>query len=301
MKSVTPFIKGSRSIRPSRLVMPSGHFESIVAFLTSRFTHISREAWVARCQAGDVYLESGEKVTEFTPYRPNAVLFYHRWLAEEARIPVDIDIVFEDDEIVVVNKPAFLPVSIGGQYINETVCERLRANGYPEIEAAHRLDRMTSGLLLLTKNASCRAYYQQLFATRQIEKRYSAVTELSARETIPQQLNIRNRLRRPRGSVVVESVDGEVNAITECTLVNRSQRYGVWEVNLKTGFMHQIRCHLAGENLPIVNDDFYPVLKPPSENRYNSPLMLRSIGLRFRKNNSDQMYSFDLPHLELPL
>ena len=301
MKSVTPQATHSRSAKPSRVVLTGSEYSRVVEFLADRFKHVSLQQWHDRCSAGDVYFEDLTTITPETAFVPGRVVYYHRWLPPERPIPFDIDVIYEDDEIVVVNKPPYMPVSVGGQYINETVSERLRHLGYSEIEPAHRLDRMTCGLLLLTKQASSRAYYQGLFADRQITKRYSAVTQRSSPTDLPQSFEVRNRLKRVRGSVVVEPTEGEVNAISRFTPVAFDDHNVVWEVVIETGFMHQIRCHLALCGMPIVNDDFYPVLQPQKQDRYNSPLMLRSIGLEFKKNNSDQVYSFELPHFGLPL
>lgn len=301
MKSVNSQTTGSRSVKPSRVVLKGSKYSRVVEFLADRFKHVSLQQWHERCSAGDVYFEDLTKITSDTVFVEGQVVYYHRWLPPEPPIPFEVDVIFEDDEIVVVNKPPFIPVAVGGQYINETVTERLRNCGYSDIEPAHRLDRMTCGLLLLTKQAHSRAYYQGLFADRQITKRYSAVTTRPSPTDLPQSFEVRNRLKRVRGSVVVEPTEGEVNAISRFTPVAFDDLHVVWEVAIETGFMHQIRCHLAASGLPIVNDDFYPVLQPQKKDRYNSPLMLRSIGLEFKKNNSDQVYAFELPHFRLPL
>lgn len=301
MKSVNSQATRSRSVKPSRVILKGSNYSRVVDFLADRFKHVSLQQWHERCSAGDVYFEDLTKITADTVFVPGAVVFYHRWLPPEPTIPFEIDVIFEDDEIVVVNKPPFIPVAVGGQYINETVSERLRHLGYSDIEPAHRLDRMTCGLLLLTKQASSRSYYQGLFADRQIKKRYSAVTIRPSPKDLPKPFEVRNRLKRVRGSIVVAPTEGEVNAISRFTPIDFDNHYIVWEVTIETGFMHQIRCHLASSGMPIVNDDFYPVLQAQRQDRYNSPLMLRSIGLEFKRNNSDQLYAFVLPHFRLPL
>lgn len=95
----------------------------------------------------------------------------------EEYIPFEPTIVAGTDEFVVVDKPPFLPATPNGRIVANTVQERLRRKlGEPEIVAVHRLDLLTSGLMLLSRNPATRARYQQLFQNREITKEYECLT-----------------------------------------------------------------------------------------------------------------------------
>ena len=95
----------------------------------------------------------------------------------EEYIPFEPAIVADTDEFLVVDKPPFLPATPNGRIVANTVQERLRRSlGEPEIVAVHRLDLLTSGLLLLSRNPATRARYQQLFQNQEITKEYECLT-----------------------------------------------------------------------------------------------------------------------------
>lgn len=238
-----------------------------------------------------------------TPVAPDTLLhpgtdvFFYRRPAPEARVPYAITTVFEDDNILVVNKPPFLATMPRGSHITESVTVRLRrATGNQELTPAHRLDRATSGLILLTKQAQLRGAYQELFARRHVKKVYEAVAD-DIGLTAPQTWE--HHLEKIEGDPVTRIVaDREPNAITHVSAIEPLQdhpgtaRYLLHPV---TGRTHQLRVQMLAAGAPIRGDQIYPRLLPLGEENFARPMLLSSVGLSFIDPLSDQRRSFTTP------
>ena len=131
---------------------------------------------------------------------------------------MELNILHQDDHLLVVDKPHFLPTTPGGTYIQESALVRLRNQlDLPDLIPMHRLDRMTAGILLLSTNPETRGKYQVLFEKRQVQKEYECV---SAAEPAPGHpavdfpVVVRNRMTKSRSYLLAEVIDGEPNAET---------------------------------------------------------------------------------------
>ena len=132
--------------------------------------------WPERLAAGQVLDAEGRPVAADAPCRPGAVLWYWRQLPPEPRIPFELEVLHQDEHLVAVDKPHFLPVIPRGRYLQETVLVRLkRLLGLPDLVPMHRLDRETAGVLLFTVQPASRHAYQSLWSTRAVRKVYEAV------------------------------------------------------------------------------------------------------------------------------
>ncbi|WP_344199407.1 pseudouridine synthase [Aeromicrobium alkaliterrae] len=223
----------------------------------------------------------GSPVREADPYRPHTFVWFHRDLREEPDVPGTLHVLHRDDRLVVVDKPPFLSTIPRGRHVAQSVVVRLRDElGLPELSPAHRLDRITSGVLVLTTERRWRGAYQGLFQARAVEKTYLALAAHDPALELP--LVVRNHLRKERGAWQVEVVpDAPANAET---LVERDHVVGeraVYRLTPRTGQTHQLRVHLAGLGLPIVGDPLYPQVLDVDVDDFSTPLQLLAHELSF--------------------
>lgn len=259
----------------------AGPYPTLLEFFSRRFPKVAVEVWRLRFERGEIYDEDGKPVGLNTAYRPDSRLFYHREVAEEPIIAGSETILWEDELLLAVDKPPFLPVSPVGAFVAETLVERLkRCTGNQQLSPLHRIDRETSGLVLLSKSREARGRYQQLFATGQVRKSYEAIChchEIPAwRETL-----VENRIVPGSPWFRMEVCPGPVNARSLlCLLAVRGDRAHLLLSPL-SGKKHQLRLHCSGLGLPIVGDRFYPELQPAAPDDFRHPLQLLAKSLEF--------------------
>jgi tRNA pseudouridine32 synthase/23S rRNA pseudouridine746 synthase len=203
----------------------------------------------------------------------------------EPVIPFAHHIVYRDDHLIVADKPHFLPVTPGGEYVNECLLARLqRDTGISDIAPLHRLDRDTAGLVLFSINPHSRPAYYQLFSQGIIEKQYQAVARLTPEvkhTATPQCWHIANRIEKSIPRFTNAIVPGEVNAVSDITLVAKGRELGLFELMPRTGKTHQLRLHLLSLGMPILHDIYYPVLQAKSLPQFDTPLQLLASALKF--------------------
>lgn len=104
----------------------------------------------------------------------------HRYVLEEPHIPFECEVLYENDAIIVVDKPHFLATTPRGMWYRETVLIRLREQyGEPDIVPAHRLDRLTAGIIVFVRKPELRGAYQMLFQNRKTIKTYECLAPLA--------------------------------------------------------------------------------------------------------------------------
>lgn len=215
------------------------------------------------------------------PYRPHTFVWFHRDLPDETPVPGEILVIHQDERLVVVDKPPFLSSIPRGQHIQQSAVVRLRlALGLPELTPLHRLDRVTSGLLMLSTERQWRGPYQSLFQHREVSKTYRALAKYRADLQLP--TTVRNHLTKPRGSLQAEVVAGaRVNAETfvECESVDGAE--AVYRLTPATGQTHQLRVHMFGLGVPIFGDPLYPVVQDVEIGDFSRPLQLLAAQLSF--------------------
>jgi tRNA pseudouridine32 synthase/23S rRNA pseudouridine746 synthase len=250
----------------------------VLDFLCERFPAVGREVWLERMARGAVAAD-GVEVRRLAPYRPGSVVTYRREVAHEPRIPFEETIVHVDDDLVVVDKPHFLPVMPVGRYVEETLSVRLiRRLGNPDLVALHRLDRATAGLVVFSARPSSRDAYTRLFRERAITKTYEAVAAPMPGREFP--FVHESRLERSEPFFRMHEVPGTPNARTRIDVIERGERHWLYRLEPVTGRKHQLRVHMAAIGAPIVGDPLYPELREEAGD-FADPLRLLARELRF--------------------
>jgi len=214
------------------------------------------------------------------PFTPDTYIWFHRDLPVEVDVPFPVGVVYQDDDIVVADKPHFLATIPRGAHIMQTALVKLRESlGLPDLSPAHRLDRVTAGLVLFVVRREVRGKYQTMFRDRLVQKEYEAIAGYDPALELPRV--VRSRIVKERGIITAFEVDGEPNAETHVSLVEQHGSLGRYHLKPLTGRTHQLRLHMSGLGVPIVNDDFYPVLRERPLDDFSSPLQLLARTLSF--------------------
>jgi tRNA pseudouridine32 synthase/23S rRNA pseudouridine746 synthase len=268
---------------PSVVTMPAAQepYPSMVEFLCQTFPGVSHDQWVERIRAGKVLDDQGSPVSADTPYAPSKRIYYFREVENEPVIPFAEQILFQDREILVADKPHFLPVTPGGRYVEECLLNRLRVRaGLADLAPLHRLDRETAGLVIFSVNPETRGVYHGLFMRGAVEKIYHALAEVhqSPREN---QWTIENRIVRGEPRFRMKIVQGAANACSHIQLVEVKDNRGLFRLQPVTGKTHQLRLHMNGLGFGIINDRVYPDLEPERDDDFDRPLQLLAREIRF--------------------
>lgn len=284
-------------VGPTRLRVPeSGPWATIADYVVERFDHLHPAELRRRFDDGEIVAADGRAIGRTVALGAERFIWYYRDLPVEEPIPFTEDILYRDDDLVVIDKPHFLPTTPGGRYLQESALVRLRTRlANPDLIPIHRLDRPTAGLVMFSARPQTRGAYQSLFERRRVTKVYEAVSALPgdwdpaapALGGQPAPVVVRNHIRARKGELRVV-VDGaaEPNAETVVDVlgVGRSATgEAVLHTLLRphTGRMHQLRVHLASLSIPILGDRWYPDLLPEAPDDHALPLQLLARELEF--------------------
>lgn len=279
-------------IAPSFAWLPHERWDSLGAYLAHRFPMVSSEIWRDRMRRGDVVDEQGKPVAYDDAFRGGACLFYYRERVGETPIPFEEIILYQDQQLLVVDKPHFLPVTPGGRFLHQTLLVRLkRKTGLETLTPIHRLDRETAGVMLFSVDPTTRSLWQSLFRFRQVHKVYEALAPWRGDLQFP--ITLASRIERDAQFFRMREVDGEPNAFTSIAFIERRGVHALYRLLPETGKMHQLRVHMNSLGLPIVNDGFYPSAQPCKGDDFSSPLKLLARSISFRDPISGEARCFD--------
>ncbi|MFG1809064.1 pseudouridine synthase [Streptomyces sp. NPDC049040] len=217
-----------------------------------------------------------------TPYRPGGWVWFHRDRAAEPEVPYPVGIVHRDERVVIADKPHFLATTPRGRHVTQTALARLRHDlDLPLLSPAHRLDRLTAGLVLFVVRPEDRGAYQTLFRDRRVRKEYEGVALHDPAVRLPRTL--RSRIVKERGRMAAEErADGPPNAESRVELLAHRGGLGRYLLLPATGRTHQLRLHMSGLGLPLLHDPLYPRLLPESaDDDWSRPLQLLARALEF--------------------
>ena len=279
----------------SKVFLPEGPYVTILDFLEIRFPRGTRQGWENRMREGRVLNQFGLPVIPESLYTPKQILYYYRELKAEAKIPFAETVIYEDEWIVVADKPHFIPVTPIGPYLQETLLVRLRNRlQVDHLSAVHRLDLETAGLVLFTKQAHTRDTYASLFRNRLVKKEYLAIARHSEGYEWP--TTHFSRIEASERFMQMQEVSGTPNSVTNISVIETINNWSLYLLEPITGKKHQLRVHMNSLGLPIQGDQIYPQLNDyviPSQRDYHSPLQLCAKRLSFQDPMTGKEHFFE--------
>lgn len=279
-------------VSPSCVGLPAGHWPTITDFLVERFPAIARTVWLQRMHDELVVDEFGEKVSAERPYRGHMRVYYYRALGEETRIPFDETVLYQDEHLVVADKPHFLPVTPSGHYLQETLLVRLKNRlGMADLIPVHRIDRETAGLVLFCVQPAERDAYQALFRRHEVTKHYQAVAPWRGDIGFP--LTRESRIIEDQPFFRQREVPGEPNSRTLVDVIEVTGKTALYALSPVTGKKHQLRVHMNALGLPLVNDRMYPPVPHTPDDDYRHPLQLLAKSISFTDPVTGQARHFE--------
>ncbi|MBU3603512.1 pseudouridine synthase [Polynucleobacter sp. AP-Kaivos-20-H2] len=292
----------SEGVSASRVYLPADQSHlNLLQFFIEQFPHIPGDEWEQRFDEGLILDQDGQALAANSPYLPNIHLLYFRRLTREPDIPFEEQILFQDEHILVADKPHFLPVTPSGLYLHQTLLNRLKKKtGIQTLSPIHRIDRDTAGLVIFSVNQSERAQYQNLFRDRVVNKVYEAIAPYS--EELEKQLPMtyQSRIQESEHFLQMQEVEGEPNSDTLIELIEKNKSWAKYRLTPGSGKKHQLRSHLNALNIAIKNDQIYPILTPYQEYDldFSRPLQLLAYGIEFQDPIIEELRSFkSLQHL----
>ncbi len=287
-----PSLPTRYGVSPSFVWLPAGPWQTIGEFFALRFPTVSASHWQSRMQKGEVRDERGNAISLISPYRTGACVFYYREPEFEAPIPFEEIILFRNEQILVVDKPPFLPVTPGGRFLHESLLVRLKKKtGIVNLVPIHRLDRDTAGVMIFSVDPATRNLWQSMFRERHVKKIYEAHAHY--RNDIQLPMTLRLRIVQDDKFFRMKATDGDANSETHIALLSRHDGYAHYQLVPVTGKMHQLRVHMNSLGIPILNDRFYPVALPSMSDNYDHPLKLLARSLSFKDPLSDKECFFE--------
>lgn len=181
---------------------------SVIDYLIARFYPHDPTLFQDRFNRGEVKHSDGSPVSPSDPLTGQKI-WYYRELGQEKPVPFDLPILYEDDWVLAIDKPHFLPTTPNGSFVAHTALTRLRVtHKNPQLIPIHRLDRATAGVVLFAKTPEARAPFQTLFQRRETQKTYEAVVVSEGAK--PQAVTVRSRIDKAHGRLQVDQSQLEI-------------------------------------------------------------------------------------------
>lgn len=294
-----------------QLIIPAeltGHrLDQALALLCQEFSRAHLQQWIRQGEVrvnGEVVLRPSSKVIQEQQIIIDAKLpERENWSAQK----IDLNIVYEDQELMIINKPAGWVVHPGAGNLDQTLVNSLLHHDpnlamVPRAGLIHRLDKDTSGLLVVARNISSHDYLVRALQAREIERIYQAVVygQLISGGTIEAAIG---RHPRQRTKMSVKTHGGKP-AVTHYRIITRFQHHTHVKVQLETGRTHQIRIHFAHIKHPVVGDPIYgkKLLPPGKQNpklinilKHFNRQALHASQLSLRHPSTDEWMTWQAP------
>lgn len=282
-------------VSASCVALPAGPWPLLVDFLAQRLPAVSSAQWRQRMAQGRVLDENGRPLPPEAPFQPQTRVYYYRELSAEPVIPFEAAVLYQDEHLLVADKPHFLPVTPTGRFVQQTLLVRLKRQlGIETLSPIHRIDRETAGLVLFSVRPQDRGAYQALFRDKVVEKSYEAIAPL--RPDLPLPPAHISRIEPDAQFFRQREVVGEPNSETHIELLQAQGALGLYRLSPVTGRTHQLRVHMHALGRPIVGDLFYPeVVHGPghADEDYSRPLQLLARTIAFTDPLTGQPRHFE--------
>ncbi len=229
--------------------------KSLLHLMATKFPFHPVEKWEDRIRSGKVWI--GEGITD-PEYRlsETELIFHHNPKVIEPSIPDEIEILKETEEYLVVFKPAPMPMHPGGRYFKNSLSEILKERGYEELRITHRLDAVTSGIVLFARSKELAKKMMKCFSEGRVLKTYMAQVHGVPGE---KRISINTPIKRKQGFVFETGhhLTKAKEAVTHFEVVSENKDSSLIKCIPETGRTHQIRLHLAEWGYPIIDDPIY--------------------------------------------
>lgn len=229
--------------------------KSLLDLMTTRFPFHGVKVWETKIDKGHVGVNGKEATTHQILSRHDEV-YHHNPKVIEPSVPNEVKILQQTDDFLIVYKPAPLPMHPGGRYNKNSLTSILEKQGFENLRIVHRLDAVTSGLVLLARNKDFAQKAMIAFSESKVKKTYFAhVAGIPEEDSVI----INTPIRRKTG-FVFESELGlkhAKEAITHFEVIERKEHSALIKCTPKTGRTHQIRLHLDQWGYPIIDDPIY--------------------------------------------
>ncbi|MFI5804104.1 pseudouridine synthase [Streptomyces sp. NPDC051561] len=283
-RATTPAPLAQRlGIDPVHLKLPpAGHGDrpTVRAYLVERLAAAGPDTIDRMFREAAFVIADGSPLAPDAPCTPGLGIWFHRDLPPEPHVPFPVPVLYRDENILVADKPHFLATTPRGSHITETALARLRReHGLPELSPAHRLDRLTAGLVLFVVRPQARGAYQTLFRDRHVRKEYEALAAYAPSLDLPR--TVRSRIEKVPGIIAAYETPGEPNSESHVELLAHRGDLGRYRLTPHTGRTHQLRVHMNALGLPLLGDPYFPRLTDPAPADFSRPLQLLSRVLEF--------------------
>lgn len=274
---------------------PDAEGEPLLAYLARRYRHSSSPEWRSRIESEQVLLDAKPAHPD-TLLRRGQDLLWRRPPWEEPDAPTAFAILFEDEDLLAVEKPAGLPTLPGANFLQSTLLHGVRLHA-PDAAPLHRLGRWTSGVVLFSRTRWARVDLTRQWAGREIGKRYRALAGGDpTREEFTITAPIGPVPHPLLGTIHAATPSGRPSS-THVTVLERREDGFLCDVRIRTGRPHQIRIHLAAAGFPLVGDPLYIVGGVPGERARALPgdpgYLLHAAELTFRHPRSAREVSIE--------
>ncbi len=280
-------------VSASVVVVPAGPWPNLLDFLVQRMPGISRAAWAQRLQQGLVLQADGQPARPEQPCQTGQRFHYYRHLDYEPVLSEPAAIVFEDEHLLVADKPHFMPVTPTGRYVQQSLLVQLkRLTDCADLVPLHRIDRETAGLVMFGKRLHERDAYHALFRDKLIHKVYQAVAAHAPQLGLP--CVHTSRLVPGEPFFRTQEIPGPANSETRIALLRAEGARALYQLEPVTGKRHQLRVHMMALGIPIEGDPFYPNLRqgPDEAEDFSQPLQLLAQSVRFTDPHTGQSRLF---------